>query len=272
MVVTRSASRSQRGTPTTQPSPPPATPSANTTSSPTAIDADQKARTLAHMNKDHQEDMAAILQHHARLSGPDAANPEMLDLGLASMTIRSASGVHTVAIAPPMDTWNDRRVRLADMSNEARGALGWDSPGHAPSSSPSSAAAAGSTPAEIPFHWPRGADWVSFAGLMLYWSSCVLVYGGFVTPGSASWQVLDLVRFPYGPVGYIWLVRKIFALVVAIHVVEAFWLDRSRLAPGGLRRGSKVWWLWVGAAFFEGLPAYKRWDRLVVGKGSRKSE
>jgi hypothetical protein len=225
------------------------------------------------MNKDHQEDMAAILQHHARLSATEAANPEMLDLDLASMMIRSASGVHTVAIAPPMDTWDDRRARLADISNKARGALGWEASGHAPSSSSSSsAAAAGGPPAEIPFHWPRGADWVSFAGLALYWSSCVLVYGGFVTPGSAAWQVLDLVRFPYGPVGYIWLVRKIFALVLAIHVVEAFWLDRSRLAPGGLRRGGKVWWLWVGAAFFEGLPAYRRWDRLVVGKGSKKSE
>lgn len=263
MVVTRSASRSQRDTPTTQPPSTSTTTTTSSTPSSTATEVDPKARTIAHMNKDHLGDMSAILQHHAHISASEAANAEMLDLDLTSMKIRSASGVHTVALTPPMDTWDDRRVRLADMSNEARKAL--EEPGHAPPS-----AGAASTPAgEIPFYWPRGGDWVSFAGLAFYWFSCVLVYGGFVTPGSGAWQVLELVRFPYGPVGYIWLVRKILALVLAIHAFESFYLDRSRLAPAGLRRGSKVWSLWVAAGFFEGLPAYRRWDRLVVGKRSK---
>ncbi|ROW06918.1 hypothetical protein VMCG_04136 [Cytospora schulzeri] len=285
MVVTRSASRSQRANPTSQP---PQTPSATTTptattTTTTKTDVNPSARTIAHMNKDHLGDMIAILQHHARLSASEAAGAEMLDLDLTSMTIRSASGVHTIPLTPPMATWDDRRVRLADMSNDARRALEStkeEEPVSAPTSSPpppsssGAAASAGAganssstTPAAIPYHWPRGADWISFAGLTFYWVSCVLVYGGFVTPGSGIWRVLELVRFPYGPVGYIWLVRRIFALVLAIHAFESFWLDRSRLAPGGLRRGSKVWFLWVAAGFFEGLPAYRRWDRLVVGKG-----
>lgn len=256
MVVTRSASRSQRGSATPQP------PSA-ADSSPAAADIDPvtRSRTIAHMNKDHTEDMSAILQHYSRLSAAEAAGAEMLGLDLTTMTIRSASGEHAVPVTPPMDTWNDRRARLVDMTIEARKALGLEvveEPGHAPPPA-----------AGIHFYPPRGADWFSFTGLTLYYVSALLVYCGQVTPGSAVWQFLDLVRFPYGPVGYIWLVKKILLLVLGIHAVECFWLDRSRLTPGGLRRGSMVWWLWIGAGFFEGLPAYRRWDRLVKGKTSK---
>lgn len=228
------------------------------------------------MNKDHSEDMSAILQHHSRLSAPDAANAEMLDLDLTTMTIRSASGVHTIAVSPPMDTFDDRRPRLADMATESRRALGLDvvaEPGHVPAPGETETAPVPvpePSAAEIQFYPPRGTDWLSFAGVTLYYVCAALVYGGFVMPGSAAWRFLDLVRFPNGPVGFIWLVEKILTLVVGIHVFECLWLDRSRLAPAGLRRGSKVWCLWIGTTFLEGLPAYRRWDRLVKGKGSKR--
>ncbi|KUI68038.1 hypothetical protein VM1G_03626 [Cytospora mali] len=269
MVVTRSASRSQRATPTAQPPstttsttlPTPTTPT--TTPSSTAADVDPvtKSRTIAHMNKDHTEDMSIILQHRAGLSVSEASNAELLDLDLTTLKIRSASGVHTVTMTPPMDTWNDRRERLADMATEARKALGRETAkeaGQAPSSG---------APAQIRFYAPRGSDWFAFIGVTFYYVCAVLVYAGFVMPGSPAWRLLELVRFPDGPVRFIWLVKKILVLVLGIHAVEGFWLDRSRLAPSGLRRGSIVWFLWMGAAFFEGVPAFGRWDRLVKGKG-----
>lgn len=282
MVVTRSKSRSLRATPTTQVPPPStststSTSSTTTTTAPETIDPASLSKTIAHMNKDHSDDMSAILQHQAHLSAPEAADAEMLGLDLTTITIRSASGVHAVPVTPPMDHWDDRRARLAEMTESARKALVHDGgeqqePGHVAAPGAAAAAADGTTPAaKIQFYPPRGSDWLSFGGLALYYFSAALVYGGFVTPGSEAWRFLDLVGFPYGPVGFIWLVRQIIGLVLGIHALEAFWLDRSRLAPGGLRRGSGVWWLWIGAAFFEGLPAYRRWDRHVKGKGSKSA-
>lgn len=211
------------------------------------------------MNRDHTDDMSAILQHYSRLSAAAADAAEMLDLDLTSMTIRSASGTHTLPITPPMDHWDDRRARLVAMTAEARQALGLDNNDEAAATAP------GPVPRYVP---PQGTDWVSFAGVSFYFLCAGLVYGGLVTPESPAWRALDAVRFPRGPVAFIWLVEVLFLPVLAIHVAEAWWMDRSRLAPAGVPRGSRVWLLWVGNAFLEGIPAYRRWDRVVKAKAS----
>jgi hypothetical protein len=56
--------------------------------------------------------------------------------------------------------------------------------------------------------------------------------------------------------------------VLVIHLVECWWLDRTRLR-GKMDRMSGVWWAWMGCCFLEGLTAFKRFDREVerlVGK------
>lgn len=262
MVTTRSSAaaqaRSRSGTPATQPSPPAAEMAAP------GIDPATKKRTIAHMNKDHTDDMSAILQHYSRLSASQAEGAEMLDLDLTAMTIRSASGVHTVPVTPPMDNWDDRRARLVAMTADARKALGLDDDGH-PAAGEASASS-GTQPAAPRYVPPRGTDFISLAGVSFYFLCAGLVYGGLVTPGSPPWRALEAVRFPQGPVGFTRLVEVLFLPVLAIHVVEAWWMDYSRLAPGGVARGSRVWFLWVGNAFLEGVSAYKRWDRVVKAK------
>ncbi|KAG6360391.1 hypothetical protein INS49_011449 [Diaporthe citri] len=272
MVTTRSSAaaqaRSRSGTPATQPTPSPAkkaTPS---------IDPATKKRTIAHMNKDHTDDMSAILQHYSHLSVSQADGAEMLDIDLTAMTIRSASGTHTVPVTPPMDTWDDRRVRLVAMTADARKALGLDDDdGHdvAPAATPaaedtSTSSGPGAQPAAPRHVPPQGTDWISFAGVSFYFLCAGLVYSKLVTPESPAWRALEAVRFPQGPVGFIWLVEALFMPVLAIHVAEAWWMDRSRLAPAGVARGSRVWLLWVCNAFLEGVPAYRRWDRVVKAK------
>ncbi|KAJ0125231.1 integral membrane [Diaporthe amygdali] len=268
MVTTRSAAaaqaRSRSGTPVTQPTPP-----APVTATAPSIDPVSKTRTITHMNKDHTDDMSAILRHFSHLSASQAADAELLDLDLKAMTIRSASGVHTVPFAPPMDSWDDRRARLVAMTADARTALGLDvaeEASHAPAPAPGSSSGSGALPAAPRYVPPQGTDWISFAGVSFYFLCAGLVYGGLVTPGSPPWRALEAVRFPQGPVGFIWIVESIFLLVLGIHVAEAWWMDRSRLAPAGVPRGSKVWCLWVGNTFLEGVPAYRRWDRVVKAK------
>lgn len=276
MVTTRASAaaqaRSRSATPaTTQPTPP-----AATAISAPSIDPVSKKRTIAHMNKDHTDDMSAILRHYSHLSATEADGAEMLDLDLTSMTVRSASGVHTVPFTPPMAAWDDRRARLVAMTADARKALGLDDDhddgGHTAAAAPAAESTAtnpspGSTqPAAPRYVPPQGTDWISFTGVTFYFLCAGLVYGGLVTPDSPAWRALEAVRFPQGPVGFIWLVEALFLPVLAIHVVEAWWMDYSRLAPAGVARFSKVWLLWVGNAFLEGVPAYRRWDRVVKAK------
>lgn len=204
--------------------------------------------------------MSAILQHYSQLSTSQAADAEMLDLDLTTLTIRSASGVHSVPVTPQMGHWDDRRARLVAMTTDARKALGLEVAAEEASHGAQPPAA---NPGYSP---PQGTDWISFAGVSFYFVCAGLVHGGLVTPGSAPWRALELVRFPHGPVGFIWIVEKLFLLVLGIHVAEAWWMDRSRLAPAGVPRGSRVWCLWVGNAFLEGVPAYRRWDRVVKAK------
>lgn len=215
--------------------------------------------------------MSAILRHYSHLSAPQADGAEMLDLDLTTMTIRSASGVHTVPVTPPMDNWDDRRARLVAMTADARKALGLDDgDGHAAAAAAPAAEQAssgpGSQPAAPRYVPPRGTDFISLAGVSFYFLCAGLVYGGLVTPGSPAWRAVEAARFPQGPVAFCWLVEVLFLPVLAIHVVEAWWMDHSRLSPAGVARGSRVWLLWVGNAFLEGVSAYRRWDRVVKAK------
>jgi len=80
------------------------------------------------------------------------------------------------------------------------------------------------------------------------------------------WSFLDMIRFPFGPVGFKWLVKTIAIPVLGIHVGEMWLLDRSRLAPRGIARGSPNWCMWVGSNFLEGFWAFIRFDRIVEEK------
>ena len=120
------------------------------------------------------------------------------------------------------------------------------------------------------FNRPQGFDWAVAFGVALNFVCFGLARAGLVEPGSAVWGFLEAIWFPGGPTGFKWLVNAIFLPVLAIHVTEVWWLDRTRLVPNGVRRGSILWWLWMGSCFFEGVMAFKRFDRIVEGLRSAK--
>lgn len=251
MVTTRSVSRSTRSTPAT-----PLATAASRSGNALEIDPVQKARTLSHMNKDHGDDMVAILRHFNGLTDAQAAGATMEDLDLATMRLRSASGLHAVLVTPPMSHWSERRARLVEMTVAAREALGLGA----------AAETAHASAAPVRFYAPEGWGILSFAGVMWYFISAAVVFTGNMTPGSAFWRVLEAVHFPIDPVMYRWLVKIILVPMLLIHIAEAVYMAKSRLAPKGVLVGSSMWWLWVACTFFEGAPCWKKWDRRVLGK------
>ena len=209
-----------------------------------------KTRIISHMNKDHAAELELYLRAFNGLSAAAAARPQLVDMTLASMTVRSASGTtHTVAIEPPLATLGDARGRLVDMAQTARRRLGL------------------SDIRVDRFARPAGFDCVVFFGVAFYFFA--FATRGLVCPGSAAWALLDAV-FPYGAAGYLWLVRAIFVPVLAIHVTESWWMATSRLAKHQVPAGGRVWWLWVGSVFFEGYTAFQRFDGLVAAERKRR--
>lgn len=271
MVATRSSTRSASGAAAAT-----TTPASNNLE----IDPVSKARTITHMNKDHAGDLSAILRHRAGLTEAQAAaNPELLDLDLATMAIRTSGDsqttetVHTVAIDPPMTHWNDRRARLVAMTLEARKALGLSISAEDEQEGQHAAAAAAGAPATpsttIQWYPPEGADLVPFSGVLFDYVASLLVFTGHIVPGSALWRLLDRVPvLPGGPAGFAWAVTTALPLFVGIHLLEMVWFDRTRLAPAGVKRGSKVWCQWLGCQLIDGFATFQRWDRRV-GKGAK---
>lgn len=250
MVVTRSSLRSGPSTPMG----PIASPAGKTLE----IDPMTKARTIAHMNKDHSDDMVAILRHYQRLTEAEAAGAKMEDLDLATMTIRTDGGVHTVTLSPPMSTWADRRARLVEMTTAARTALGIAAAGEGDR--------APEAPGAVQFYWPEGVGILSFVGVTWYFISAAVVYSGNMEPGSPFWRFIEAIHFPVGPELYVWLVVSLLIPMLVIHVSEAVYMAKSRLAPRGVPVASSMWWLWVVCAFFEGAPCWQKWDRRVLEK------
>ncbi|KAK3320801.1 hypothetical protein B0T19DRAFT_430538 [Cercophora scortea] len=232
--------------------------------SPDPIPEAAKARTLSHMNKEHRTDLQHMLQHYNGVSASAAANPELVDMDLSSLTLAvpSADGpptTHVIELNPPMAKWDDRRQRLIDMTMAARDALGIvtapSDDHHAPSTDTS--------PIIVrEYRRPVGFHWVIFFAVLHYMWCVVVVRAGLVQPGSVLWEFHERF-FPGGAASFLWLVDAIFYPVLAIHLTEAWWHDRTRLSVHGVARGSRVWCLWIASCLVEGAMSFKRFDALV---------
>ncbi|KAI0837269.1 hypothetical protein F5Y06DRAFT_85633 [Hypoxylon sp. FL0890] len=214
-----------------------------------ALNEPHKSRIIGHMNADHAKELEEYLRAFNGLSASAARGAQIADMTLDAMTIKTASGTHTVAITPPLSSATDARVRLVDMSQRAKQKLGL------------------SDIVVSVFTRPQGVGVFSFLGVALFIVSAATY--SLLQPGTAAWEVLDEV-FPYGAAGYKWLVKAMVIPVLIIHVTEAWWLARTRLYTHGVEAGTGLWWLWVACTFMEGWPGVVRFDRLVEAERKKK--
>ncbi|KAI6086609.1 hypothetical protein F4821DRAFT_126622 [Hypoxylon rubiginosum] len=214
-----------------------------------ALNEPHKTRIIGHMNKDHAKELEQYLRAFNGLSSSAARGAQLTEMTLDAMTIKSASGTHTVAITPPLGSAADARVRLVDMSQRAQEQLGLSD-------------------IQISvFTRPEGGGIISALGVSLYFACAATL--ALVQPGTPAWGMLD-AAFPYGATAYKWLVKAIFLPVLIIHVTEAWWIARTRLTKHGIEAGSTLWFLWVANTFVEGYPAMMRFDGLVEMEKQKK--
>ncbi|KAI0884528.1 uncharacterized protein GGS22DRAFT_163734 [Annulohypoxylon maeteangense] len=213
-----------------------------------SINEPHKSRIIGHMNSDHFREIEEYLRAFNGVSASAARGAQIADMTLTAMTIKSVSGTHSVAITPPLKDANDARIVLVDMAMEAKQKLGL-SPIRVSSFTP-----------------PSGFGLLTFAGVVTYFV-CAATYS-LVVPKTQVWALLDQF-WPGGASGYKWIVRALFAPVIVCHVGEAWWMARGRLRRHSVEFGSKVWWLWTLGTFVEGLPAMRRFDRVVEAEGKK---
>ncbi|KAJ1325179.1 DUF2470 domain-containing protein [Microdochium nivale] len=232
-------------------------PSGSTGSSSSSNDA-MKARIIGHMNRDHAPELAHYLRAFNGLSPRAARGAQIADLALDALHIKTPAATHKVAISPSMTSLSESRVRLVDMAKQAQAKLGL------------------SDIRITAYTAPRGAGIASLAGVALYFVSALAL--PWIRPGTSAWDLLDRF-FPSlgrggggggGAEAFVWLVRVIMVPMLLVHVTEAWWMARTRLEKHGVEAGSKVWLLWVGNTFFEGVPAFQRFDGLVAAERARK--
>lgn len=204
------------------------------------------ARAKSHMNANHARELSHYLRHFCGLSARAAADPELTDLSLSGMAIRSRSGrEHRVPFDPPLASPAEIRPRVVAMDADARRGLGI---------------------ADVyvtEYVAPAGFEALVAAGVALYFV-CYFTLP-LVVPRTVVWDLLE-GWFPGGAGGYRWLTSTIFWPVVVIHSAEGWWFHRTRMLPHGVETGSALWWKWLASNWFEGLCAFMRVDRIVAEK------
>ena len=244
-------------------------------------DAASKARTIAHMNKDHQTDLLHILQHFNPGTASDVSSEdiEMVDMGLDSITVlvkKQQNKEHVIKLNPPMADWGDRRQRLIDMTMAARAGLGIVSEDSDDNNHGNRHQYAKNN---LLYRRPRGAGLVVFSAVTFYFACYAALKAGYVEPGTLVWSLLAQLGALTGvdglAEGFRWLTETIFVPVLGIHVAEGWWFDRSRMSllekSHGVARGrSLVWWLWIGNVALEGVTAFQRFDAMVDELGIKR--
>ena len=210
---------------------------------PSDPDAAARARIINHMNADHAPELSRYLQHFAKVPPSRASGAVMTDISLSSMTLKDAKAeTHVVPFEPAMKSFAEARTRAVSMDAAAREGLGL-----------ADVSISSYTP-------PRGFALFVFCAVAFYFACFFSL--PWQVPGSPQRAIWDAV-FPGGAAAQEWVVRAIFVPVLGIHFVEILVLERTGVAWYGVRWGSGVWWAWVGSCFFEGYPAFQRFDGMV---------
>ncbi|KAL8835645.1 MAG: hypothetical protein Q9176_006766 [Flavoplaca citrina] len=217
-----------------------------------------KTRIITHMNTSHQDSLIRYLRSTHHLSSFRARHAHLQSLSLSSLTISlsppsSSSKTYLIPIDPPLTSFAEARTRLAEMDATACTAL---------DVSPIT------LKRYIP---PRGIHLILFIYLLLV----LLIF-----PRRANFQPPSnihhyLSQVPYGArfARFCWKAQPwVMGLLLGIHSVEVWWMEKTRLRRYNVPRGGRLWWLWVASTSVEGYGAFQRLDGEVKWEGEKREK
>jgi hypothetical protein len=174
----------------------------------------------------------------------------MTDVNLNAMQFQYAGKQATIPFDPPLKSLREARERLVQIDKDSTQSLG-------------------RSDIRITQFIPCYVK----LGHLLNFSQCMLTYlllprAANFKPGSLLFDNL-LYRFP-AFANFVLAVRLyIVVVMVGIHVFESG-LMIKKLRKHGVTPFERVWWMWVGTSFVEGITSFWRFDGLVAEKRKEK--
>lgn len=213
-------------------------------------DAEAQRRIISHMNKDHKDSIGRFLEHFAHISSYSARNAKLTEITLNSLTITSSKGSqHVIPLHLSLNYWAEARERMVAMDQEALRGL------------------KRSNVTVKEYRRPRGFLALVFVAAATTFV-CFSRRSNFL-PGSSLYDhvlqhVPRFAKFCYDVQPFV------LYPMLAIHLSEALWMERTRLEKFNVPRFSKLWWQWLLSNFIEGVGAFKRFDRIVEEEVTKK--
>ncbi|MCJ1379672.1 hypothetical protein MMC17_002774 [Xylographa soralifera] len=215
-------------------------------------DAAAKERIIQHMNKDHQDSLIRYLEHYCHVSSYYARNAQLQDIAFHSMTITSGRSCrYIIPLDPPLASWSEARSRVVAMDSESIDGL------------------KRSKITVKKYKRPKGL-WIVVPFLVAGTITAFSKRSNF-EPGSFLYDYLlnsvpDFAKFCHTIQPYL------LPGILMIHTTEAAHMASSRLDKHSVPRFSPLWWKWVISAFFEGIGAFRRLDRIVADEEDLKAK
>ena len=215
-------------------------------------DAAAKDRIVQHMNKDHQDSLIRYLEHYCHVSSYYARNAQLEDITFTSMTITSGKSCrYIIPLDPPLASWSEARPRVVAMD---------------------SVSIEGLKRSKIivkKYKRPKGL-WIVVPFLVAGTMAAFSKRSNF-EPGSLFYDYLlkfvpDFAKFCHTIQPYL------LPGILMIHTTETAHMISSRLEKHSVPRFSALWWKWVISAFFEGVGAFRRIDRIVADEEDLKAK
>lgn len=208
------------------------------------------------MNEDHQDSLIRYLRHYNQISSFSARTATLSAVDLSALTISTcptplATRTYQIPTNPPLNSWADARPRFVAMNNEACSGLGC-------------------SPITVKEYVPpSGLMLVNFS--LCFWTLSTFCRRAHFVPGSLYYAFL----FQYIPSfsSFCYTIQPlVFYAMVAVHLAEIIYMERSRLRRHTVRMFNRVWWTWLLSDFVEGWPATMRLDRLVKKEEEKQAK
>lgn len=208
------------------------------------------------MNADHQDSLIRYLRHYNQISSFSARTATLSTVDLSTLTISTcptpfSTKTYQIPMNPPLNSWADARPRLVALNNEACSGLGC-------------------SPITVKEYVPpSGLMLVNFS--LCFWTLSTFCRRAHFVPRSLYYAVV----FQYIPSfsSFCYKIQPlVFYAMVAIHLAEIIYMERSRLRRHTVRMFGRVWWTWLLSDFIEGWPATMRFDRLVKKEEEKQAK
>ncbi len=211
-----------------------------------------RTRITTHLNTAHRDSLSLFLRHYCKLPAHSAtaSSTTIETLNRDSLILTSHGKRYYIPLQPALSSLSSpaaTRQRLKQMHNECLRGLDL-----------SDIKITTYRPPKTLIHR------ITFLAVVLTMLS--FSRRAHFLPESLFYETLRLDFVPRFAWFCLTIQPWLITAMLGIHVTETVWMARTRLRRHGVERWSRLWWIWVGSCFIEGVGSFQRIDGMVRDK------